>query len=68
MKILMTSKVLVDRLNVRCSPLILNLGVRWGIGVLLHAQDYLTLRKASLYPLNMKLGGSDDLSGRFGKQ
>ena len=68
MEIFMICKVLVDPLKVRFSPLILNLGVRWGIGVLLHAADSLTLRKESQCPLHMKLGGSEDMSGRFGKE
>jgi len=55
-------------LKVRCSPLILNLGIVWCIGVLLHAPDSLPLRKEFLYTLNMKLSGSEDLSGRFGKE
>jgi hypothetical protein len=64
----MICKSLVDPLKLRYSPLILNLGVRWGISVLLHAPDSLTPRKVSLYPSNKKLGGNEDLSERFGKQ
>jgi len=55
-------------LKARFPPLILNLSIRWGISVLLHAPDSLPVTKGFLCPLNMKLSGFEDTSGRFGKE